>query len=952
MSHFHQGWNDLHSEARFRGVFENAPFGICVNGPQGLIIQVNAAFCRMLGYSQEELLDTAWADLTHPDDLGLAQLRKEQLWAGLVGFVDAEARFLHRTGAVVWVHIRVSLVRDSGGSPIYSVLHAEDITERRRAETALRESEDRFRIMADGCPTLMWVTNAAGESQFINRAYRKFLNPTHEQQLEGGKWQLLIHPDDAPGYVEGFQRAVREHIYFRAETRIRRADGDWRWVESYAEPRFSADGVFLGHVGLSPDITERRQAEQTLRDAQDLAQSTIDALSSHVCVLDETGTIIAVNQAWKSFAEANRRLRSDNAGLEFPDCLGVGANYFAACAGAVGPDASEAAKFAAGIRTVMQGKGEQYALEYSCHSPDEERWFIGRVTRFSINRLTRILIEHINITERKLAEQVLQSSEDKFRQLTENIHEVFWMMNAAATEMIYVSPAYEHIWGETTARLYANPENWMKSIHPEDRALAEKTFCRQVQGEILESEYRIVQASGAIRWIRDTAFPVRNSDGNIFRLAGVAEDITKRKLAEFRLVHQALYDELTGLPNRSLFREKLGQAIAESGAGKSGAVFFIDLDQFNLVNDALGHFAGDHLLKQAVARLLAVCGEFGTLARFGGDEFTFVATGFEDQESVRDFGDKLIKCLDEPLRIGERELFIGASIGISFFPENGIDPDVLVRDADLAMHEAKLAGKNQIRLFKPEFSDAANERMEMESRLRRALALSEFKLQFQPQFASGISRPTRFEALIRWYPLDAQPIAPLKFIPIAEQNGLIVPIGTWVLGEACRQCVAWQTGNFRGVGVAVNVSAHQFAKPDFVEIVLRALESTGLPPHLLELEVTERVFIQDVKESALRITELRNLGVTIALDDFGTGYSSLSYLQNLPLDALKIDQTFLTENLGRPPGVAVLRCIVELAHTLGLRVVAEGVETIGQLDLLRSLGCDEFQGNFEGMLIC
>jgi EAL domain-containing protein (putative c-di-GMP-specific phosphodiesterase class I) len=273
---------------------------------------------------------------------------------------------------------------------------------------------------------------------------------------------------------------------------------------------------------------------------------------------------------------------------------------------------------------------------------------------------------------------------------------------------------------------------------------------------------------------------------------------------------------------------------------------------------------------------------------------------------------------------------------------------VLKRDANIAMHEAKRGGKNQIRFFTPEFADAALERLEMETRLRKALAQSEFKLQFQPQFPPGSAIPHRFEALIRWYPPGGQPIPPVKFIPLAEQIGLILPIGAWVLREACRRCAEWQTGDLCGAGVSVNVSALQFACTDFVETVARTLEATGLPPRLLELELTESVFVQDMRVSARKLTKLRNLGVTIALDDFGTGYSSLSYLQNLPIDTLKIDRTFLLQSESRPEGAAVMRCVVELAHTLGLHVVGEGVETLAQLDLLSGLGCDDIQGYLLG----
>jgi diguanylate cyclase (GGDEF)-like protein/PAS domain S-box-containing protein len=554
---------------------------------------------------------------------------------------------------------------------------------------------------------------------------------------------------------------------------------------------------------------------------------------------------------------------------------------------------------------------------------------------------TRAIGFILDLTQRKQAQEALRRSEEQFRQLAENICEVFWMMDPAAGEILYVSPAYEHIWGRTCASLYADRESWMNSIHPEDRQAAKETFHRQLQGEVLASEYRILQPSGAVRWIRDRAFPVRDTAGNVVRLAGVAEDMTERKLSELRVIHQATYDELTDLPNRRLFGEKLHQAITEGGAG---AVFFIDLDQFKLVNDTLGHAAGDRLLTEVAQRLRGACHESVTIARFGGDEFTLVATEFEDPDSVRQFGENLILCLSEPFRIEGRDVYVSASIGISMFPENGTDPDALKRDANLAMHEAKRAGKNQVRFFTRELADAALERLEMETRLRRALARSEFRLQFQPQFPPGSSRPNRFEALIRWHPPGGQLIGPGRFIPLAEQNGLIVPIGTWVLREACRHCAGWQTGNLGGTGVAVNVSALQFACPDFVETVTRALQSAGLSPLLLELELTESVFVPDTAASVRTLTRLRNLGVTIALDDFGTGYSSLSYLQNLPIDALKIDRSFLLEAESRGHGAVVMRCVVQLAHALGLRVIGEGAETAAQLELLRGLGCDGIQG--------
>ena len=554
------------SDERFHDVFDHAPFGMCVTGLDRTIIRANAAFCRMLGYTELKLAATTWAELTHPDDLEPSQLVIEQLLRESGGCAKLEKRYIHRCGNVVWAHTRISLVRDSRGAPAFFVVHVEDLTEHKRAAEVLRETEDRFRIMADGCPAMMWVTDANGGNQFINRAYRVFCGVTNEQ-ADGSKWHLLIHPDDAPEYIEAYQRAVREHAAFRAEVRLRNADGEWRWLVCSAEPRLSTGGEFLGHVGISLDISERKRMEEAmraseersrmlasalqcadecisitdtadrvlyvndafsrtygyqeteligqhigilrsertsketqaeiplatmegkwrgelwnrskegrefpislstsavcdengqtvalvgiarditerklneraLRDSQEFAQSTIDALASHVCVLNEAGTIIAVNRAWRDFAAANRRVDSDGVRFDSKDtvCFGEGVNYLAVCEQASGPEASEAAEFAAGIRAVLQCERGEYSAEYACPSPSEERWFIGRVTRFSSKGLPRILIEHINISERKLAEEALRlasqaadaANRAKSRFLANMSHEIRTPMN-------------------------------------------------------------------------------------------------------------------------------------------------------------------------------------------------------------------------------------------------------------------------------------------------------------------------------------------------------------------------------------------------------------------------------------------------------------------------------------------------------------------------------------------
>jgi PAS domain S-box-containing protein len=506
----------INCEERFHSVFENAPFSMCVNGLDGRIVRVNPPFCRMLGYSEPELLGRAWEELIHPDDVRLTQFCEP---GG--GCSEVEQRYLHRNGTVLWTRTKILVVRaSSSGTSEGNVVYVENITERKRADEAMRESEDRFRAMADSCPTMMWVTDAQGENRFINRTYREFSGTTFEQ-VEGGKWQLLVHPDDADEYIGAFRRAIREHTPFRAEGRVRRADGQWRLLGSYGEPRLSPRGEYLGHVGLSADITERNQNEQAREFQHSLIRAILDVSLDGILVVNADNLIVAHNRRFLEVWQIPLRDIPENA----PDSPILSA----AVDRVQDPDA-----FLKRVRELYDDPDANDHCEINLKD--------GRtLERYSTSLLSqgrkpgRVWFFR-DITERKHAVQALQSSEEKFRQLAENIREVFWMMPPSADEILYISPAYEQVWGRTRDSLYQSPMSWAEAIHADDLEEAHAIFARQIQGEPVDSEYRIRTPDGQEKWIRDRAFPVRNQAGELIRVVGIAEEITERKRHEAELI--------------------------------------------------------------------------------------------------------------------------------------------------------------------------------------------------------------------------------------------------------------------------------------------------------------------------------------------------------------------------------------------------------------------------------
>ena len=419
------------------------------------------------------------------------------------------------------------------------------------------------------------------------------------------------------------------------------------------------------------------------------------------------------------------------------------------------------------------------------------------------------------------------------------------------------------------------------------------------------------------------------------------EDVTQRRAAEAGAAEAARLDPLTGLPNRLLLQERLSVALAEAGrTGQGCAVILIDLDRFKPVNDTLGHPIGDALLEKVSDRLRSAVRAGDTVARIGGDEFVVLQTGIRDAAEVRALASRLVDLIGRTYMIDGHLLTIGASVGVALAPGDGTTAEILLKNADLALYRSKLVGRGTFHFFEPEMDARMQARRRLELDMRQALARREFQLHYQPQLSLATNAITGCEALLRWHHPERGMISPLDFIPLAEEIGLIVPIGEWVIRQACRDAAAWPLP----LSVAVNVSPAQFKSERLVETILAALSTSGLPAKRLEVEITEGVLLQENERTLQILHRLRALGVRVSMDDFGTGYSSLSYLRSFPFDKIKIDRSFVKDLAAKPDGDAIIRAIAGLGKSLGMTTVAEGVETHDQMQRIRAEGCTDVQG--------
>lgn len=547
-----------------------------------------------------------------------------------------------------------------------------------------------------------------------------------------------------------------------------------------------------------------------------------------------------------------------------------------------------------------------------------------------------------DITDKKVAEEQLKQSEEQFKNVYSNINAGVWSKDVIAGKFRFISAGVEQICGFSSEEFIKKRMKWEQIIIPEDVPQYNALQDMLITGKSLHHEYRIIHKNGDIRWIHEDTIPITNDIGEVIRLTGILTDVTDKKNAEEKMVYLAHHDYLTDLPNRRSFDLELSSLIKRSkDNGTEFSVVYLDMDGFKRINDSLGHSVGDELLKHISRRLEKLAGE-NFVYRMSGDEFTMLITNYNSVEELIHFAKWIVNEVKKPFLIQDYELFITTSIGISTYPSDGIDAETLLRNADAALYRAKELGRDNYQIYLPSQNIETYKSFLLEKDLRHALANDQFRIHYQPRVDVKTNKVVSAEALIRWEHPEWGLVSPGEFIPLAEESGLIIDIGNWVILNVCKQMKKWERN--RVIPISINISSKSFLKSNWISDLTLIVKETGLDPKLLEFEITENAIMQNEEVVQKTAKLVKDLGIKLSLDDFGTGFSSITHLKHFNFDFIKIDRSFIQNITANKQDDILTKSIIQMAHGLQMKVVAEGVETTEQLRRLRELDCDELQG--------
>ncbi len=910
---------------------ESVPDPVVVVDGRQRIVFINQHVVHRFGYAAAELVGQAFSQLVPESLRGRGwQTLSEVLRRDRSTAKGIEASARCKDGTLRALSLEVGSLEVDGAAAALCLLRdalpARNDSTDAVVEASLKQAQRIAKLGSwswDTVADVHWWSDELYRMLQIDRA-------TESRPFE--RYRAMIHPADRAWIDEGAARIAKGDAVEPRDVRVVLPDGTQKTFHSEGAASVDASGRVVQLHGTLQDVTEQRAVEAALRRTEMRYRE-----AQRLAKIGNWEWDLTTNTSWWS-EELYRILEED------PSTYVATFDNFLA---KVHPEDRQV--LIDGQKTIAVGSNAYAPTESRLIFPDGREKRIEQLIEARVDgggRPIAIVGSVHDITERRALEGKLRESEARYASTVE-LAAVGIAHVAADGRFIWCNTRFHEMLGYDYDELL---ELTIKDVsHPDDADLADRDRSRMHEGALdsLTVEKRYIRKDGATIWVRITGAPRRSTDGSLLYDVSIVEDVTVRKAAEDKVQYLATHDELTGLPNRTLFGELLQHAIDAAKHGdRRCAVLFIDLDRFKIVNDSLGHEAGDLLLREVAARLAQCIRASDVVGRLGGDEFVVLMDPIHDIEAAAETAKRVLASLHAPITIMDHECRVTGSIGIATYPDDARDAAALMKHADMAMYLAKDEGKNNFQFYSADMTPMSVEHLELEVRLAHALQRGEFSLQYQPRVDIATGEIRGSEALLRWWNPDLGTMSPAQFIPLAEDTGLIVAIGKWVMRTACEQNVAWQKRGLPRIVMSVNLSPRQFKDPALLGDIAGILAETGMAPELLELEITESMIMQHVDIAAEKAAAMKRLGIRLAIDDFGTGYSSLSQLKRFPIDTLKIDRAFVRDIPHSEDDTAITEAVVSLGKALGVRVVAEGVETAAQFQFLRDNGCEEMQGFF------